>query len=76
MAFDCLDHELLTAKLNAYDFNLPALRLVHEYLSHRKQRMKIKNTYSTWMEIIFGVPLASILGPLLFNIFLADLFLS
>ena len=35
-AFDCLDHELLTAKLNAYGFNLPALRLVHDYLSNSK----------------------------------------
>ena len=72
-AFDCLDHELLTAKLNAYGFNLPALRLVPDYLSNRKQRIKIENTYSTWMEIIFGVSQGSILGPLLFNIFLADL---
>ena len=36
--FDCLDHELLIAKLNAYDFSLPALKLVHDYLSNRKQR--------------------------------------
>ena len=35
-AFDCLDHELLTAKLNAYGFSLPALKLVHNYLSNRK----------------------------------------
>ena len=35
-AFDCLDHELLTAKLNAYVFTLPALRLIHGYLSNRK----------------------------------------
>ena len=39
-AFDCLDHELLTAKLNAYGFTLPALRLIHDYLSNRKQRTK------------------------------------
>ena len=41
-AFDCLDHELLTAKLNAYGFTLPALRLIHDYLSNRKQRTKIE----------------------------------
>ena len=73
-AFDCLNHDLLIAKLNAYGFSLPALRLIHDYLSNRKQRTRINNSYSTWMEIVFGVPQGSILGPLLFNIFLADLF--
>ena len=68
-AFDCLDHELLTAKLNAYGFTLSALRLINDYLSNRKQRTKIENTYSTWLDIIFGVPQGSILGPLLFNVF-------
>ena len=52
-AFDCLDHKLLTAKLNAYSFNLPALRLIHDYLLNRKQKMKMDNTDSTWMEIVF-----------------------
>ena len=40
-AFDCFDHKLLTAKLNACSFNLPAIRLIHDYLSNRKQRIKI-----------------------------------
>ena len=43
-AFDCLDHKLLTYKLNAYSLNIPALRLIHDYLSNRKQRIKIENT--------------------------------
>ena len=55
-AFDCLDHELLIAKLNAYGFSLTALRLVHSYLSNRKQRTKINSSYSSWLEILFGVP--------------------
>ena len=40
-AFDCLNHKLLTYKLNAYSLNIPALRLIHDYLSTEKQRIKI-----------------------------------
>ena len=72
-AFDCLSHELLIAKLHTYGFSLNALRLVHSYLTNRKQRTKINNKYSSREEILFGVPQGSILGPLLFNIFLCDL---
>ena len=75
-AFDCLEHELLIAKVNAYGFSLPALKLVHDYLSNRKQRSKVNRTYSSWLEIVFGVPKGSIFGPLLLNIFLADLFFN
>ena len=73
-ALNCLNHDFLIAKLNAYGFSLPALRLIHDYLSNRKQRARISNSYSTWMEIAFGVPQGSILGLLLFSFVLADLF--
>ena len=73
-AFDSLSHELLNAKLDAYSFDKNALKLVNSYLSNRKQRVKINNKYSSWSEILFGAPQGAILGPLLFNIFICDMF--
>ena len=46
-AFDCLNQELHIAKLNSYGFTLPALKLVHDYLSDRKHRTRVNNSYST-----------------------------
>ena len=74
-AFDCLNHELLTAKLSAYGFSTSALRLIHSCLSERKQRVKINGSFSTRRETMIGAPQGSVLGPLLFNIYLNDLFM-
>ena len=62
--FDSLNHELLVAKLHAYGFSYSSLELILPYLSNRWQRTKINNTYSSWVEILLGVPQGSILGPL------------
>ena len=73
-AFDCLPYEPLIAKVNAYDFEKSSLKLIHSYLSNRKQRVKINGRFSLWSEILFGVLQGSILGFLVFNIFVCDLF--
>ena len=73
-AFDCLSHELLIAKLHAYGFDKRSLVLIYNYLSNRKQRVKVNDSYSFCSKILFGVPQGSILGPLLFNIFICDMF--
>ena len=74
-AFDCLPHDLIVVKLLAYGFSIDSLKLKTSYLTERKQRVKINDQFSSWLDIVVGVPQGSILGPLLFNIFLCDMFL-
>ena len=73
-AFDCINHELLVAKLEAYGFDKGSLTYIYSYLSDRMHRTKINNSLSEWANISSGVPQGSILGPLLFNIYLNDIF--
>ena len=73
--FVCLAHDLTIPKFEAYGFDYKSIKLLYSYLTNRRQRIRINSNYSIWSEIICGVPQGSILGPLLFNVYLSDLFL-
>ena len=65
----------MTTLKKAYGFSNQALSLIQSYLCSRFQRSIINGSFSNWNQAITEVPQGSILGPLLFNIFLNDIFL-
>ena len=73
-AFDCVPHDLLIAKFEAYGINENLLAYLQLRLSNRKQCVRINNITSDFETIISGVPQGSIVGPILFNCFINDFF--
>ena len=73
-AFDCLPHDLLVAKFEAYGLDTKTLKLMLSYLSGRKQSVKIRNSFSLLKLILFDIPHGSILEPIFVNIFMNDIY--
>ena len=73
-AFDCFPHDLLIAKLHIYGFDESSLVLIYSYLKRRLQAVRINDTYSDFQSVLSGLPQGSVLGPIIFNFHINNLF--
>ena len=71
-AFDTVNHEILLTKLKYYNFHSHFIKLISNYLSNRKIKVKVNDQLSESQSIDVGVPQGSVLGPLLFIIYFND----
>ena len=68
------DHNLLIAKVSGYGFGKQSMNFVYSHLTKGKQRTKVNSVVSSWGMLFSSVPQGSVLEPLLFNIYVGDMF--
>ena len=73
-AFDCMPHDLLIAKFEAYGVQDQSIKIIKSYLSDCEQRVRIGNVHSSWKTTHKGVPQGLVLGAIFFNVFINDIF--
>ena len=71
-AFDKIPHKRLISKLSSYGLNKDIISWIEAFLNNRKQRVCIKGIFSDWVPVGSGIPQGSLLGPILFIIYIND----